>query len=75
MYSGDNPKKYNFVSICSHFSSWVLDVYVKPTKNTAIVIISTVTILILLGIIILYYHLKEKEEDKKAQEQYLDVFT
>ena len=50
------------------FTIWVLDVYVKPTKHTAIVIISTLCILLILGLIILYYQYKEKQEDKNARD-------
>jgi len=54
-------------------NGWKIDVFVKPTSNTLIVVITTAAILLILGMVICYLHYKEKEEDKQHQEKYLHL--
>jgi len=49
---------------------WTLDVYVSPTKETLLVVLTTLVILVVLGLLIIYYHLKEK-----VKELFLQVLT
>jgi len=44
-------------------AAWTLDVYVSPTSETILIVLTTLVILVVLGAFIIYLHAKEKEED------------
>jgi len=53
---------------------WTLDVYVNPTSETILIVLTTLVILIILGAIIIYLHAKEKEEDNSGRDRMINVF-
>jgi hypothetical protein len=55
-------------------SNWALELFISPTQQLFLIVISCAICLFLIGIAILVLHCQEKQEDRKKREQHFDFF-
>jgi len=54
--------------------AWTLDVYVNPTSETMLIVMTTLVILLVIGGVVVFLHMREKEEDLKDRDPLIHVF-
>jgi hypothetical protein len=54
--------------------NWGLELFISPTQQLYLIVISSAILLLVIGISIIVLHCKEKQEDRKKREQHFDFF-
>lgn len=54
--------------------AWGLELFISPTQQLWLIVISCAICLLIIGIAILALHCKEKREDRQKREQHFDFF-